>query len=86
MTTRNDDELEMNWSAEAVEASDNESILSAGSEDEFEEEAELELASGVKRSREEAVEDVAMDIEGDSNAKKQKTVRTRPQFKFWRLA
>ncbi|KUF76074.1 CMSS1 protein [Phytophthora nicotianae] len=53
MATRNDDELEMNWTAEAVDASDNESVLSAGSEDEFEEEAELELGSGIKREREE---------------------------------
>ncbi|GMF40446.1 unnamed protein product [Phytophthora fragariaefolia] len=67
---RNDDELEMNWSAEAVDASDGESVVSAGSEDEFEEEAELELAAGVKRGREEAEHDVEMDAEVP---KKQKT-------------
>lgn len=69
MTTRNDDELEMNWTAEAFDASDNESVVSAGSDDEFEEEAELELNSGIKRSREDETADVAMDQE----AKKQKT-------------
>ncbi|KAG7396276.1 cms1 ribosomal small subunit [Phytophthora boehmeriae] len=52
MSRPNDDELEQNWAAEAVEASDDESVISAGSDDEFEEEAELELAP-VKRSREE---------------------------------
>ncbi|KAG7381541.1 cms1 ribosomal small subunit [Phytophthora pseudosyringae] len=76
MATRNDDELEMNWAAEAVDASDNESVVSAGSEDEFEEEAELELASGVKRGRE---GDDAMDEEdAEKAAKKRKAVAKRP--------
>ncbi|KAG2520601.1 hypothetical protein JM18_007029 [Phytophthora kernoviae] len=64
MATRNDDELEQNWATEAVEASDDESVISAGSDDEFEEEAELELAP-VKRSREDVEEE-------DNSAKKQK--------------
>ncbi|KAG6606619.1 putative ubiquitin-specific protease [Phytophthora cinnamomi] len=68
---RNDDELEMNWSAEAVDASDDESVMSAGSEDEFEEEAELELAQGVKRGRD-ADGDAEAEEEEDA-AKKQKT-------------
>ncbi|KAL3663547.1 hypothetical protein V7S43_011434 [Phytophthora oleae] len=72
MATRNDDELEMNWTAEAVDASDNESVLSAGSDDEFEEEAELELASGVKRTREEDDGDASMKEE-EIVAKKQKS-------------
>ncbi|RLN71917.1 hypothetical protein BBJ28_00015913 [Nothophytophthora sp. Chile5] len=75
MATRNDDELEENWAAEAVEASDDEGVLSAGSEDEFEEEAELELAP-VKRSRDETgdmVDDGAADGENAAPVKKQKT-------------
>lgn len=60
----------MNWTAEAVNASDDESVLSAGSDDEFEEEAELELAAGVKRSRED--DDVSMKEE-EVVAKKQKS-------------
>ncbi|KAG3086347.1 hypothetical protein PI124_g16582 [Phytophthora idaei] len=80
MATRNDDELEMNWTAEAVDASDNDSVVSAGSEDEFEEEAELELASGVKRSREEEVDDVMGD-EDETATKKQKTNAKKPNGK-----
>ncbi|KAE8985516.1 hypothetical protein PR003_g23256 [Phytophthora rubi] len=77
-TPRNNDELEMNWSAEAVDASDNESVVSAGSEDEFEEEAELELGQGVKRGREDDV-DVEQDVQMDADtAKKQKTETGRP--------
>ncbi|TDH68294.1 hypothetical protein CCR75_003243 [Bremia lactucae] len=73
MTTRNDDELEMNWTAEAIDVSDNESVVSAGSEDEYEDEAELELASGIKRPREKETIDVK-DDENDANAlKRQKS-------------
>lgn len=62
----NDDELEQNWTAEAVEASDDEGVISADSEDEFEEEAELELFSN-KRSRTEEKD------EDEEAVKKQKT-------------
>ncbi|CAH0492149.1 unnamed protein product [Peronospora farinosa] len=69
---RNDDELEMNWTAMAVDVSDKETAFSANSEDDFEEEVELELASGVKRSRE---TDVKMDTEDDNFVKKEKIVK-----------
>lgn len=69
---RNDDELEANWAAEAVAVSDDESVVSAGSEDEFEDEQDLELAPA-KRSRDEmesgAVgDDAAMDDDADEDA------------------
>ncbi|DAZ95719.1 TPA: hypothetical protein N0F65_007125 [Lagenidium giganteum] len=73
---RNDDELEENWVAEAVAASDDEDVVSAGSEDEFEEEEDLELATA-KRSREERGDDKQSgDADGDDDgavSKKQKT-------------
>lgn len=53
MATRNDDELEQNWAAEPVAADDSDDALSAGSEDEFEDDDEVELASA-KRPREES--------------------------------
>lgn len=76
MAPLNDDELEQNWAAEAVDVSDDDEVLSAGSEDEFEEEAELELATA-KRKRGETQgdeDDAAMDDddEDDAAAKKQK--------------
>ncbi|RLN86934.1 hypothetical protein BBJ28_00010511 [Nothophytophthora sp. Chile5] len=80
MANRNDDELEENWAAEAVEASDDEGVLSAGSEDEFEEEAELELAP-VKRSRDETggmVDDGAADGEDAAPVKRQKAAAQQP--------
>ena len=69
-TMRNDDELEMNWTAEVVGGSNDEDAISAGSEDEFEEEAELELAPNVKRSRDTETADVEME---EDAVKKQKT-------------
>lgn len=64
----NDDELEQNWTAEAVDASDDEGVISADSEDEFEEEAELELFSNKRSRTEEKKED-----EDEEAVKKQKT-------------
>ncbi|CAI5708745.1 unnamed protein product [Peronospora destructor] len=72
---RNDDELEMNWTATAVDVSDDESVVAIDSEDDFEEEMELELASGVKRSREKESADVKMDNVDENFVKKQKTVK-----------
>ncbi|KAI9905782.1 hypothetical protein PsorP6_014078 [Peronosclerospora sorghi] len=61
MTALNDDELEMNWTAEVPDISDNEDIISLGSEDELEDEDELDLAAGVKRRRDtETVDDIAV--------------------------
>jgi hypothetical protein len=72
----NDDELEENWVPQAVAVSDDEDALSAGSEDEFEDEQDLELASA-KRAREEAEEaadeDVELVAEAPAAPKKQKT-------------
>uniref|UniRef100_H3H2I1 Uncharacterized protein n=1 Tax=Phytophthora ramorum TaxID=164328 RepID=H3H2I1_PHYRM len=82
MAMINDDELEQNWSAQAVDASDTESVISAGSEDEFEEEAELELATGVKRDREDDAEDMdeddTEDMDKKNAVKKQKSEAKRP--------
>lgn len=72
----NDDVLEENWAAEAVDASDDEGAVSAGSEDEFEEEQDLELAP-TKRPRNDGDDQEMADAEasGDAEqpAKKQKT-------------
>lgn len=76
MATRNDDELEQNWEAEPVDASDDEEALSAGSEDEFEEDYDLELATAKRKRDDEQHDDAAMDEDGDGDAtttaKKQK--------------
>lgn len=75
----NDDELEENWVPQAVAVSDDEDALSAGSEDEFEDEQDLELASA-KRAREDAEDaedapDAAVEriAEAPAAPKKQKT-------------
>lgn len=75
----NDDELEENWVGEVVEASDDEDVVSAGSEDEFEQDYDLELAT-TKRSREDdapaaADDDEAMEPKAAAS-KKQKTQAT----------
>ena len=71
-----DDELEQNWAAEAVAIDDDEEAVSAGSDDEFEEEYDLELASN-KRARDEsddADQEMAVaDSDEQAAAKKQKT-------------
>lgn len=71
----NDDELEENWVGEAVEASDDEDVVSAGSEDEFEEDYDLELATN-KRSREEATAPAA---DGDDEAMEPKAAVPKKQ-------
>ncbi|KAL8005513.1 putative P-loop containing nucleoside triphosphate hydrolase, protein Cms1 [Plasmopara halstedii] len=76
MTSLNDDELEMNWTAEAVDPSDNESTISAGSEDEFEEETEVDLVSGIKRSREDEKDEVMNGGDDMNVVKKQKAKKS----------
>ncbi|CEG35317.1 ubiquitin-specific protease, putative [Plasmopara halstedii] len=72
MTSLNDDELEIDWTAEAVGPSDNESTISAGSEDGFEEETELEFVSGIKRSREDEKNEVMNGGDDKNVVKKRK--------------
>ncbi|CAH0476814.1 unnamed protein product [Peronospora belbahrii] len=74
--TQNDDELEMNWTAEGIEIADDESVISMNSEDNFHEEVELELATGIKRSRETEMTDVTIDHNEIIAMKKQKTDST----------
>lgn len=71
----NDDELEENWVGEAVVASDDEDVVSAGSEDEFEEDYDLELATN-KRSREEAT---APAVDGDDETMEPKAAAPKKQ-------
>lgn len=63
MATLNDDELEQNWEAEVVAVSDEDEVLSAGSEDEFEEDYDLEIATNKRKRGGDAQQDydVAMD-------------------------
>ncbi|KAF1322137.1 Ubiquitin-specific protease, partial [Globisporangium splendens] len=70
----NDDELEQNWVAEAVDTSDDDEVVSAGSEDEFEEDYDLELATAKrKRDGDEVMEaDAAGDDDAVATEKKQK--------------
>ncbi|CEG35358.1 uncharacterized protein PHALS_09484 [Plasmopara halstedii] len=72
MTILKDDELEINWTSGAVDPSDNESTKSAGSGDEFEEETELELVSGIKRSRKDEKGEIMNSGDDKNVVKKQK--------------
>lgn len=67
MTTLNDDELEQNWEAAAVDVSDEDEVLSAGSEDEFEEDYDLEIASAKRKRGDVQDDDVAMDDGGNDD-------------------
>ncbi|KAJ0408196.1 hypothetical protein ATCC90586_003304 [Pythium insidiosum] len=77
----NDDELEQNWEAAAVDVSDDDEVVSLGSEDELEDE-DVELATN-KRSREDAADgddddDDAMDGDAaDEQVKKKQKVQKK---------